>query len=562
MSVNRRDFLKGSIAITGGLFLPAHLIGCQRGENDTEFDVVVYGGTSAGVIAAVQAVKMGKSVVLVSPDKQLGGLTTSGLGWTDTGDRSVIGGLSKEFYHRVWKHYQSEDAWSWQTREEFNIDQGQGGTAFNEEEETAWVFEPSVAEKIYDEFIEEYNIILDRDEWLDRSRGVEIRNGRIRSITTLSGKNYRGKVFIDATYEGDLLATAGVSYTTGREPNSMYGETINGIQAGRNTNQMPWGVDPYIEAGNPDSGVILWPPINSDPGGENGEGDHRVQAYCFRMCLTNVEGNLVPIEQPEGYDEKDFELLFRSIEAGQSTRFYKFSPLPNYKTDSNNDSGMSTNLIGRNYDYPDGSYERRREIVEEHKYWQQGMAWSLRNHPRVPEELREEHSRWGLASDEFLQTNHWPHQIYVRVGRRMVSDLVVNENHLRLIDPTNRSVGMGSYNMDSHNVQRHIEYDADGKPHVRAEGDVQVHPGAPYPIDYGAIIPKKQECENLIVPVAVSSSHIAFGSIRMEPVFMILGQSAATAAVMAIETNQAVQDLSFEDLKNQLIEDGQILQKS
>jgi hypothetical protein len=562
MSVNRRDFIKGSIVITGGLLLPAHLIGCQRGEYDTEFDVVVYGGTSAGVIAAVQVVKMGKSVVLVSPDKQLGGLTSGGLGWTDTGDRSVIGGLSKEFYHRVWKHYQSRDAWSWQTREEFNTDQGQGGTAFNEEEETAWVFEPSVAEKIYDEFIEEYNIKLDRDEWLDRSRGVEIRNGRIRSITTLSGKNYRGKVFIDATYEGDLLATAGVSYTTGREPNSMYGETINGIQAGRNTNQMPWGVDPYIEAGNPDSGVILWPPINSGPGGENGEGDHRVQAYCFRMCLTNVKGNLVPIDKPDGYVEKDFELLFRSIEAGQSTRFYKFSPLPNFKTDSNNDSGMSTNLIGRNYDYPDGSYERRREIIEEQKYWQQGMAWSLRNHPRVPEKLREEHSRWGLASDEFLQTSHWPHQIYVRVGRRMVGDLVVNENHLRLIDPTHRSVGMGSYNMDSHNVQRHIVYDAAGKPHVRAEGDVQVHPGAPYPIDYGSIIPKKQECVNLIVPVAVSSSHIAFGSIRMEPVFMILGQSAATAAVMAIETNQAVQDLSFENLKNQLIKDGQILQKS
>ena len=560
MTINRRDFLKGSLVLTGGLLLPKYLAGCQESIDGNIFDIVVYGGTSAGVIAAVHAVKMGKSVVLVSPDKQLGGLTTAGLGWTDTGDRSVIGGLSKEFYHRIWKHYQSDDAWTWQSRQDFDAAQGQGGTAINDETQTAWVFEPSVAENIYDDFIEEFGIELHREEWLDRSRGVEIHNGRIRSISTHSGKNYRGKMFIDATYEGDLMAAAGVSYTTGREPNSKYGETINGIQAGRTTNQMPWGVDPYIEAGNPDSGVIQWPPINSDPGGENGDGDHRVQAYCFRMCLTNAEENMVPIAQPEGYDEKDFELLFRSIEAGQSTRFYKLSPMPNYKTDSNNDSGMSTNLIGRNYDYPDASYERRIEIVEEHKYWQQGMIWSLRNHPRVPEELRKAHSQWGLAADEFQETDHWPHQIYVRVGRRMVSDLVVNENHLRLNDPTHRSVGMGSYNMDSHNVHRHIEYDDEGKAHVRTEGDVQVHPGAPYPIDYGAIIPKKQECENLLVPVAVSSSHIAFGSIRMEPVFMILGQSATTAAIMSLETNQAVQDISYQELKEQLEKDGQILE--
>lgn len=559
MNVNRRDFLKSSMVLTSGLLLPKYLARRQENNHENIFDVVVYGGTSAGVIAAVQSSKMGKSVVLVSPDKQLGGLTTAGLGWTDTGDRSVIGGLSKEFYHRIWKHYQSDSSWTWQSREAFDTDQGQQGTAFNEKEETAWVFEPSVAEKVYDEFVEEYGIELYREEWLQRNKGVEVRNGRIISITTLSGKNYRGKMFIDATYEGDLMAAAGVSYTTGRESNAKYGESINGIQAGRSTNQLPWGVDPYVEPGNLNSGVISWPPINLDPGGDNGEADNRVQAYCYRMCLTDVKENMIPIEKPEGYKEKDFELLFRSIEAGQSTRFYKFSPLPNYKTDSNNDSGMSTNLIGRNYDYPDGSYDRRREIEEEQIYWQQGMAWSLRNHSRVPEELRREHSRWGLAADEFLQTGHWPHSIYVRVGRRMVSDLVVNENHLKLTEPTHRSVGMGSYNMDSHNVQRHIEFDENGIANVRTEGDVQVNPGAPYPIDYGAIIPKKQECENLVVPVAVSSSHIAFGSIRMEPVFMILGQSAATAAVMAIETNQAIQDLSYDNLKDKLVKDGQVL---
>lgn len=559
MSINRRDFLKSSITVAGGLILPKYLVG--SGINGGKaYDIVVYGGTSAGVIAAVQAVRMGRSVVLVSPDRQLGGLTTAGLGWTDTGNRSVIGGLSKEFYHRIWKHYQNDSAWSWQSREEFDTAQGQHGTAFNSEDETVWVFEPSVAEKVYDNLIKEYDIELHRDEWLNRSSGVEKRNGRIRAITTLSGKTYTGSMFIDATYEGDLMAASGVSYTAGREPNSKYGETINGIQAGRESNQMPWGVDPYNEPGNPDSGILPWPPINSEPGGENGEGDHRIQAYCYRMCLTDVEENRVPIEQPDDYDENDFELLFRTIDAGQKNRFYKFSQIPNYKTDSNNDNGMSTNLIGRNYDYPDRSYDRRREIVEEHRYWQQGMAWSLRNHPRVPDELRREHSRLGLAADEFRQTNHWPHQIYVRVGRRMAGDLVVTENHLRLDEASNRPVGMGSYNMDSHNVQRHIVTDEKGKAHVRTEGDVQVHPGAPYPIDYGAIIPKKQECENLLVPVAVSASHIAFGSIRMEPVFMILGQSATTAAILALDRNQAVQDLSYQSLKEQLLADGQVLQ--
>lgn len=561
MNKNRREFLKESMVLTGGLFLPAQQAVYPSTSERLEYDIVIYGGTSAGIIAAVQAAKMNKSVVIVSPDMQLGGLTTAGLGYTDTGDRSVIGGLSMEFYHRVWKYYQSDKAWNWQDHNDFDAAQGQHGTAFNNENETAWIFEPSVAEGVYDDFIKEYGIRVDRNEWLVRSKGVEKNGDRITSITTHSGKTYHGKMFIDATYEGDLLASAGVSYATGREPNSLYRETINGNQHGRETNQMPWGVDPYIETGNPESGVITWPPVNLDAGGHIGDGDHRVQAYCYRMCLTDVDANRVPIEKPDGYDEKDFELLFRSIEAGQTDRFYKFSLLPNRKTDSNNDNGMSTNLIGRNYDYPDASYKRRREILEEHLYWQQGMTWSLRHHPRVPETIRSEHLPWGLAADEFKQTNHWPHQIYVRVARRMVGDLVINENHLRGNEPTHRSIGMGSYNMDSHNVQRHIAFDENGKAHVRAEGDVQVYPGAPYPIDYGAILPRKQECENLLVPVAVSTSHIAFGSVRMEPVFMLLGQSAATAASMAINNNQAVQDVPYSNLKTQLQEDGQVLRK-
>jgi len=523
---------------------------------DETYDIVIYGGTSAAVVGAVQASVDGHKVVVVSPDRQLGGLSSAGLGWTDSGDRSVIGGLSREFYHRLWVHYQDPDSWRQQTRAEYG-NHGQHGRAIDDNGQTAWVFEPHVAEMMFDRWIEEHDIELHRDAWLDRENGVEMDGDRIVSITTLDGKTFRGRIFMDATYEGDLMAAAGVSYTVGREANAKYNETLNGIQTARATkNQLPWGVDPYVVEGDPDSGLL--PGINPDAGGEDGDGDQRLQAYCFRLTLTDAKDNMVPIEQPEGYDEADFELLFRAIEAGQRDRFYKFSPMPNRKTDSNNDSGMSNNLIGGNYNleagwnYAEAGYDKRREIVAAHRYWQQGLVWTLQNHPRVPEGIRNRHSGWGLPTDEFLLTGHWPHQIYVRVGRRMVGDFVVTERHVRGLEPTPRSIGMGSYAMDSHNVQRHVVIDDDGRAHVRCEGDVQVRPGGPYPIDYGAILPKASECSNLLVPVAVSASHIAFGSIRMEPVFMILAQSAAVAADLALADDIAVQDVDYTALSRRL----------
>ncbi len=535
------------------------------GEEDaSHHDIVIYGDTSAAITAAVQAVRMGRDVVIVSPARRLGGMTTSGLGWTDAGDRDAIGGLAHEFYHRLWKHYQDEDAWPWEDPDAFDIHRGQHGSALDDETETAWVFEPSAAEKVYEAFIAEYGIPVHRDEWLDRDNGVEMDGNRVVSITTLSGRTYHGEMFIDTTYEGDLMAAAGVSYTIGRESNEQYGETLNGIQTGRAvSNQLPWGVDPYVEEGNPDSGLL--PYVNPDPGGADGEGDERLQAYCFRLVLTDVPENRVEVPQPEGYGEEDFELLFRAIEAGQRDRFYKWTLNPNRKTDSNNDSGMSQNLIGGNYDldegwnYAEASYDKREEIIAKQRYWQQGLVWTLRNHPRVPEEIREQHKPWGLPADEFEDNDHWPPQIYVREARRMVGDFVVTENHVRQNEPTPRSVGMGSYNMDSHNVQRHVVYDEDGRAHVRNEGDVQVPPGGPYPIDYGAILPRKEEAANLLVPVAVSASHIAFGSIRMEPVFMILGQSAATAASLAMDGEWAVQDVPYEALRQRLENDDQAL---
>lgn len=526
-----------------------------------EYDIVIYGGTSAAVTAAIEAKASGRSVIIISPDKQIGGMTTAGLGWADAGRRDLVGGLAREFHHRVWKYYQNSKNWKWQTPAEYGTGRAQGGSsALDDTTQTAWVFEPSAAESVLNQWLSEKGVPLITQAKLDRENGVCKHGNRIISIRTLDGSVFHAKVFIDATYEGDLMAAAGVQYRTGRESSDTFGESYNGIQSGRTTNQMPWGVSPYVQAGNSGSGLLRWPPMNAEPGGRNGDPDSRIQAYCFRMCLTDVKNNLIPIPKPYGYREQDFELLFRAIEAGQTQRFYKLSPLPNRKTDSNNDSGVSTNLIGCNYDYPEADYDRREQIVAEHRYWQQGMAWTLRNHPRVPPELRQEHSRWGLPADEFLQTGHWPHQIYVREARRMAADFTVTQNHLMRLEQTMRPIGIGSYAMDSHNVQRHVHIDDHGKAHARTEGDVQIRPGGPYPIDYGAITPRNAQCANLLVPVAVSASHIAFGSIRMEPVFMILGQSAATAASLAIEHRLDVQNIPYETLRTALEQRGQIIE--
>lgn len=522
------------------------------------YDVVVYGGNSAAIIAAVQAVRMGKTVVVVSPDKHLGGLSSGGLGWTDTGNKAVIGGLSRDFYHRVWKHYSQDSAWRWQAREAYG-NQGQGTPAMDGEHRTMWIFEPHVAEQVFEDLVSEYEIPLHRDEWLDRESGVVKEGNRIVSITTLAGNIYRGHMFIDATYEGDLMAAAGVSYHVGRESNAAYGETLNGIQTARAVHhQFENFVDPYVVPGDPESGLL--PRIHGEDPGVDGEGDHRVQAYNFRVCLTNVPENRIPFPKPDNYDPMQYELLGRYIDTGYRDMFGKFDPIPNGKTDTNNRGGFSTDNIGMNYDYPEASYERRREIIREHEDYQKGYFWYLANDPRVAEDVRQVMSTWGLSGDEFLDNGHWPHQIYVREARRMVGDFVVSERHLRRIEPTSRPIAMGSYNMDSHHTQRYVAYDEQGRGHARNEGDVQINPGGPYPVDYGAIVPREEECANLLVPVCVSSSHIAFGSIRMEPVFMILGQSAATAAVLALDHGVSVQELDYGLLQARLLEDGQVLE--
>ena len=515
-------------------------------------DVVIFGGSSAAVSAAVQVRRMGKTAVIVMPERHVGGMSVSGLGQTDSGDKRVIGGIAREFYHRLWLHYQDESAWVWEPKPE-------SFPGMDSQTQTMWAFEPSAAEKVMEGFIAEYGIPVYRGERLDRENGMVKKGNSLKSITTWSGRTFAGRIFLDATYEGDLLDAAGVSFTVGRESNARYGETLNGIQTGNAVkHQFAGSIDPYMEPGNPESGFL--PGLNQGAGGEDGQADRKVQAYCYRLCMTRVPENRVPFEKPEDYDEEDYELLFRDIEAGQ-TRFFHPSRVPNGKTDTNNNGAVSSDYIGANYDYPETCYERRDEILANHIRWQKGFFWTMANHPRVPEELRREFSEWGLAKDEFTDTENWPEQLYVREGRRMVSDFVETENHLRSIQPIPDPVGMGSYNMDSHNVQRYVAIDAEGRASVRNEGDVQVPPGGAYPVSFRAMIPKKEECSNLLVPVCVSCSHIAYGSIRMEPVFMILGQSAATAAVLSIDAGISPADLPYGRLEKRLREDGQVLEK-
>ena len=531
--------------------------GIAQADPAIEADLVIYGSTPAAVIAAVQAKKMGKSAVIVSPDKHLGGLTSGGLGFTDTGDKVVIGGLARDFYHRIWLHYDRPEAWKQQKKEQYgNV--GQDTPAIDGERRTMWIFEPHAAEQVFEDYVKEFEIPLYRDEWLDREQGVRKVGARIESIATLSGKTFRGKMFLDATHEGDLMAAAKVDYHVGREANSVYGETWNGIQVGvlhhgHHFGKVAKPINPYVVPDDPTSGVL--PRISTEPPGIRGEGDRRVQAYCFRMCLTRHPENRIAFRKPEGYDPRQYELLLRIFAAGWRETFVKFEPIPNHKTDTNNHGPFSFDNIGMNWDYPEASYERRRQIVKEHETYQQGLVYFIANDPQVPPEVRDPMQAWGLPKDEFIDNGNWPRQLYIREARRMVGQFVMTENQLQKKKPTPDSVGMGSYMIDSHNVQRYITPEG----HVQNEGDIGVGVKQPYEIAYGSLTPKANQAENLLVPVCASASHIAYGSIRMEPVFMILGQSAATAAVMAIEGNVSVQKVSYPRLRERLLQDGQVL---
>ena len=510
-------------------------------------DVVVYGGTSAGVVAAVQVARMGKSVVLVVPERRVGGLSSGGLGATDIGNKEAIGGLSRSFYERVGEHYARPDAWRFQKREAYRSRRQRRG------EKAMWTFEPRVAEKIFEDMLREANVPLLRRERLDLTGGVHKEGGRIVRLKMESGREVHGRIFIDATYEGDLLALAGVSYHVGRESNATYRETLNGVQTRHAVHhQFLKPVDPYVVPGDPSSGLL--PGVHGDPPGREGSGDSRVQAYNFRMCLTDAAENRLPISRPGSYAPLRYEILLRYFDAGFDRVPWNLTPMPNRKTDINNNHGFSTDNIGRNYDYPDGDHATRERIREEHKQYHLGLLWCLGNERRVPEPVRREVSRWGLCKDEFVDTGHWQEQLYVREARRMIGEYVMTQRNCQMSEIAPKPVGLAAYTMDSHNVQRYVR---NGR--TLNEGDVQVGGFPPYPVGYGSLCPRRRECTNLLVPVCLSASHIAYGSIRMEPVFMVLGQSAATAACHAVDAGVAVQDVDPARLRARLLRDGQRL---
>ncbi|MFT4550373.1 MAG: hypothetical protein ACI9MB_004350, partial [Verrucomicrobiales bacterium] len=349
----------------------------------SDHDIVIYGGSSAGIIAGIQALRMGKSVVVIEPGKREGGLTTGGLGQTDIGNKMVIGGLSRDFYRRIAEYYANPEAWKWQKREEYR-DGGQSRTG--QGEQTMWTFEPSAALAVYREWIAESGLELVREERLNRNNGVKVKDGRIISIGMESGRVFTGKIFIDCTYEGDLMAAAGVSFTVGREANAQYGETLNGVQTKQaKYHQFVKGVDPYIVSGDPNSGLL--PFIDPAGPGKEGAADKHVQAYCFRMCLTDHPDNRIPFTKPQGYDEQWFELLLRNYEAGERGMPWINSSMPNRKTDTNNRLGFSTDFIGQNYAWPEASYAERDAIHARHRLYQQGLMWTLAYHPRMPEKI-------------------------------------------------------------------------------------------------------------------------------------------------------------------------------
>lgn len=557
--------------------LLAFFVVTSFGQKTTNYDVVIYGGTSAGIASAIQSSRMGKSVVLIEPSNRLGGLTTGGLGQTDIGNKHIVGGISREFYQNIRKYYNEPQNWKWQTKDDY-MDDGQSRT--EKGEDAMWTFEPSAALKVYQQMLAPERVEIVYGERLNRASGVIKNNGKIVSIEMENGSIYKGKMFIDATYEGDLMASAGVSYSVGRESNSEYGETLNGVQANRINRTLKWtlsrnahnhnfidGVDPYVVKGDPSSGLLPYIVEGGKPG-IDGSGDKGIQAYCFRMTLTDHPENRIPFAKPDNYTEINYELLFRNYEAakGPINEMYSYgdnfvpwinSAMPNRKTDTNNQKGFSTDFIGQNYDYPEASYEEREKIIQAHRDYQQGLMWTLAYHPRIPQEVRGVVSKWGTCKDEYDEdSNGWQQQLYIREARRMKSEYVMNQKNCERIDIVKDPVGMGAYGMDSHNVQRFI--DANG--YVQNEGNVEASVPYPYPISYRSIVPFKSECENLIVPICVSSTHIAFGSIRMEPVFMILGQSAATAACQAIDQGKAVQDIDYSNLHSRLLSDNQVLE--
>lgn len=497
------------------------------------YDICVYGGTSAGVMAAVTAKRAGKTVILIEPSKHLGGLSAGGLGATDIGNKFAITGLARDFYRNIGKHYGRLEQWT---------------------------FEPHVAENLFEKYVKEAGIkpvmghqLISTRKQGDRIISITIESAELQNST----KTITANQFLDCTYEGDLMAQAGVSSTVGREDNTQYGETWNGVQL-LDKHQFPDGVDPYKIPGKPESGLIYG--VSRAKLKPNGTGDLSVQAYNYRMCLTDNPANRIAISRPVGYDSTKYELLLRQIGASKKVpdvltwNLMHFVPMPNRKTDINNCGGLSTDMIGANFDYPNATPKRRAEIIRDHETYTKGFFYFIGHDPRMPKHLRDEMLKWGYPKDEYRDNSNFSHQLYIREARRMVGEYVMTQANCEGKTVVTDGVGMAAYTMDSHNCQR-VVVEKDGKMMVKNEGDVQVGGFPPYPVSYRSLVPKRTQCRNLLVPVCLSASHIAYGSIRMEPVFMVLAQSAALAACHAIDEQKAVQDIDIKKLQARLAND-------
>ena len=487
-----------------------------------EVDVCVYGATSGGVVAAIEAKRRRRRVVLLAFETHIGGLTSSGLGATDIGNKGAIGGLARDFYRELGRRYGRSEAWT---------------------------FEPHVAEDVFREMLRKEGIEV---RYRQHLASVRKSGERIEEITMEGGEAYRAGVFIDATYEGDLMAMAGVRFHVGREANRVYGEIFNGVHLGHPNHNFDRFVDPYKIAGDARSGLLAG--IVDEPVGVPGEGDHRIQAYNFRMCLTRRDDLKVPIRAPEGYDPEEYTLLARHLATGTWNVFRLSVEMPNGKTDTNNFGAFSTDYIGVNHRWPEAEYAVRERLFQDHVRYTQGLFFFLGNDPRVPEAIRREASQWGLADDEFQDTENWPRELYIREARRMVSDYVMTEHDCVGGAKAPDSIGLAAYTMDSHNCRRIV---LGGR--AFNEGNIEIGGFGPYPISYRAVVPRAGECANLFVPFCLSASHVAFGSIRMEPVFMVLAQSAAIAADIALRDGVPVQEVPYPTLRKELEAAGQVL---
>lgn len=497
------------------------------------YDLVVYGGTAGGVMTAVAGARHGLKTVLLEPGNHVGGMATGGLSRTDVGKREVLGGLALEFYYRVGERY---------SMRRFN-------------QPVAWFYEPRVGESVLREMLEEAGVTVLYGHRLREKTGVRKTGDAIEEVTTENGARFAGKMFADASYEGDLMAQAKVTYTFGRESTAQYGESLAGVRDKTPKHQFLVNVNPFDANGKP------LPEIHNGPVGKAGEADKRIQAYNFRVIATNNPENRIPWPKPANYDPKRYELFARLLaemtkQNGRAPVFHEvtlIANIPNQKADFNNNGAFSSDYIGKNYEYPDGDYATRKRIWQDHVDYQQGMYYFLANDPRVPATLQQEVREWGLPKDEYEDTGHWPHQLYVREARRLVGEFVLTQKDMQTELAKPDVIGMGSYNSDSHNLQRFVN--AQG--FAENEGDMQV-PVQPYQIPFRMVLPKRAEARNLLVPVCFSASHVAYSSARMEPQYMIIGHAAGVAAAMAIKSGKAVQEIPVPELQKTIKGEGAV----